>query len=264
MAPAWDAYRDRLFESLRAVSEWLVDEVDPQAGQTVLELTAGPGETGFLAASRLGPTGRLISSDFVPPMVEAAQRGATARGLDNVECRVLDAEHIDLPDNSVDSVISRFGLMLVPGQQRAVAEVRRVLRPGGRFAYATWGPPDRNPWIFQLVMALVQNGHTPPVDAFAPGGLFSLATPETNQALAAGAGFTDVTVDGLTGVMRFESRNDYWTFNTALAGPVAEMVGSLDSEQLRAVRATLDPSLAPFERDGGLELPCLTVVTSTA
>ncbi len=264
VAPAWETYRDRLFENVRSVSEWLVDQVDPRPAQTVLELTAGPGETGFLAAPRLGPTGRLISSDFVPAMVEAAQRGATQRGLDNVECRVLNAQQIDLPDSSVDGVLSRFGLMLVPEQKQAMGEIRRVLRPGGRCAYATWGPPDRNPWIFQVVMALLQNGYAPPGDPFAAGGVFSLATPDRNHELAAAAGFTNVTVEELTGTMRFESADDYWTFNTAVAGPVAELVASLSSEQLHAIRTTLDPSLAPFERDGGLELPWLSVVTSVA
>ena len=264
VAPAWETYRARLFENVRSVSEWLVDEVDPQPGQTVLELTAGPGETGFLAAPRLGPTGRLISSDFAPAMVEAAQRGATQRGLDNVECRVLDAQQIDLPDGSVDGVLSRFGLMLVPEQEQAMGEIRRVLRPGGRCAYATWGPPDRNPWIFQIVMALLEHGHAPPGDPFAPGGVFSLATPDSNHELAAAAGFKNVAVEELTGAMRFESVDDYWTFNTAVAGPVAELVASLTREQLRAIRATLDPSLTPFEGDGGLELPWLSVVTSVA
>jgi ubiquinone/menaquinone biosynthesis C-methylase UbiE len=80
VAPAWETYRARLFENVRSVSEWLVDHVEPRPAQTVLELTAGPRETGFLAAPRLGPNGRLISSDFVPAMVEAAQRGATQRG----------------------------------------------------------------------------------------------------------------------------------------------------------------------------------------
>ena len=94
VAPAWETYRDRLFENVRSASERLVELVDPQPAQTLLELTAGPGETGFLAAARLGPTGRLISSDFVPAMVEAARRGATRRGLENVECRVLDAQQI--------------------------------------------------------------------------------------------------------------------------------------------------------------------------
>jgi SAM-dependent methyltransferase len=264
VAPAWEHDRDRLFEHVRSVSERLVDEVDPQPAQTLLELTAGPGETGFLAAPRLGPTGRLISSDFVPAMVEAARRGAAARGLDNIEFRVLDAQQIDLPDRSVDGVLSRFGLMLVPEQEQAMREIRRVLRPGGHCAYATWGAPDRNPWLFQIVMALLQNGHAPPGDPFAPGGVFSLATPDSNRELATAGGFSEVAVEELTGVMRFESADDYWTHNTAVAGPIAELVASFDREQLAAVRATLDPSLVPFEQDGRLELPWSAVVTSAA
>jgi ubiquinone/menaquinone biosynthesis C-methylase UbiE len=264
VAPAWDRYRDRLFEDVRSVSEWLVDQINPEPGQTVLELAAGPGETGFLAAARLGSTGRLICSDVVPAMVDAARRGAAERGLDNVECRVLDAQQIDLPDASVDGVISRFGLMLMPEQQRAIAEIRRVLRPGGRCAYATWGLPQHNPWIFQLVAALLQNGVAPPGDPFAPGGLFSLATPESNHTLAAAGGFTDVTVDELTGTMRFDDPDDYWTNIASVAGPVAELVSSLDDAQVKAIRSTLDAALAPFERDGALQIPWLATVTSVA
>jgi ubiquinone/menaquinone biosynthesis C-methylase UbiE len=264
VAPVWEASRERLFENVRSVSEWLVDHVRPQAGQTILELTAGPGETGFLAASRLGPSGRLISSDFVPAMVEAARRGAAERGLDNVECRVIDATDIDLPDDSVDGVISRFGLMLIPAQEQAMREIRRVLRPGGRCAYATWGPPERNPWVFQMVAALLQNGWTPPGHPAAPGGVFSLATSDRNRELAAGTGFADVSVEELEGVMRFEDPDDYWTLSTSVAGPVAEFVASLSDGQLDAIRAILDPSLAPFQRDGGLEVPWLSVATSVA
>jgi SAM-dependent methyltransferase len=264
VAPAWEASRQRLFENLRSVSEWLIDHVRPEAGQTILELTAGPGETGFLAASRLGPTGRLISSDFVPAMVEAAKRGAAERGLDNVECRVIDTTDIDLPDASIDGVLSRFGLMLIPAQDQAMREIRRVLRPGGRFAYATWGPPERNPWIFRLVAALLQHGWSPPGDPMAPGGVFSLATGDSTRELAAGAGFTDVSVEELEGLMRFEDPDDYWAMSTSVSGPVAEFAASLSDGQVDAIRATLDPSLAPFERDGALELPWLSVATSVA
>jgi ubiquinone/menaquinone biosynthesis C-methylase UbiE len=262
VAPAWESYRDRLFEHSRAVSEWLVEQIDPQPGQTVLEVTAGPGETGFLAARRLGDGGRLISSDFVPAMVAAAERGAARQGLSNVECRLIDVQAIDLPDASVDGVLSRFGLMLVPDQERAVAEIRRVLRGGGRFAFATWGPPDRNPWIVNVVAALLQQGFAPPGDAFAPGGIFSLATPEGTRALVAAAGFDDVRAEELTGFMRFDSLDDYWTFETAVAGPLAQLVASLDDARVAAIRSTLDPSMAPFERDGHLEVPWSAVVTS--
>ena len=81
LSAAWERHRDRLFETQRHVSEWLIDQVDPQPGETILELAAGPGETGFLAAERLGAAGRLFSTDLGPGMVDAAQRGARARGL---------------------------------------------------------------------------------------------------------------------------------------------------------------------------------------
>ena len=158
VAPAWDRHRAHLFESTRRVSEQIVERVDPQPGQTLLELTAGPGDTGFLAAERLGSEGLLISSDFVPEMVESARKEGAGRGLTNVEFRVLDAQQIELDDASVDGVISRFGLMLVPEQMQAMGEIHRVLHPGGRLAYGTWGPPDRNPWLFQIVAALLQIG----------------------------------------------------------------------------------------------------------
>ena len=262
VAPAWESYRDRVFTQVRSVSDWLIEQIDPQPGQTVLEVTAGPGETGFEVAPRLAPGGRLISSDFSPEMVEAAKRGAAAKGIDNVECRVLDVQNIDLPDDSVDAVLSRYGIMLVPEQEKALAEIRRVLKEGGRGAYATWGPPDRNPWIFQTVMALLQNGHAPAGDPFAPGGVFSLADPSRNLELAKSAGFANVATEELSGVMRFADPDDYWTFNTAMAGPVAQLVNSLSADQIKAIRNTLDPSLAPFEKNGGLELPWVTIGTS--
>jgi SAM-dependent methyltransferase len=197
-------------------------------------------------------------------MVAATRRVAGERGLDNVECRVIDAQQIDLPDDSVDGVISRFGLMLVPKQDRAICEIRRVLRQGGRCAFATWGPPESNPWIFQVVLALLQNGVAPPGDAFAPGGIFSLSTPERHRALASAGDFADVTVEQRTGVMRFDSPDDHWSYVAAIAGPLAELVSSLDTGQVQAVRTTLAPSLAPYERGGALELPWTAIVTRAA
>src|SRR5262249_43012100 len=115
-------HRTQLFEGARPVSDWLVDQIDPRPGQTILELAAGPGETGFLAAERIGPGGRLISSDISPGMVDAARMGAGARGLGNGEFRVMDAQAVELPDSSVDAVLSRFGVMLVPEPARVVAK----------------------------------------------------------------------------------------------------------------------------------------------
>jgi ubiquinone/menaquinone biosynthesis C-methylase UbiE len=259
VAPAWERYREQLFEAQRNVSEWLIDQVDPRPGQTVLELAAGPGETGFLAAERVGPTGTVISTDLGSGMVDAARRGAAARGLANVEFRVMDAQENDLADGSVDAVVCRFGIMLMPAPEMALRHARRVLRDGGRVAYAVWGPPDRNPWLAMLAMAVVQNGHQPPGDPFAAGGVFSLAQAERNAALLDSAGFADARVEELPGAFRYESFDDYWTMQTAVSGPLAVLVSSLPSEEASAIRSTVLAMVAPFESNGGYEFPSLAI-----
>jgi ubiquinone/menaquinone biosynthesis C-methylase UbiE len=107
MAPGWEQRRDWIWELSRAVGEWMVAKLDPQPGQIVLELAAGTGDTGFAAAQRLGSSGRLISRDFSFRMVEAARRRGDQLGLSNVEYRTLDAERMDLSDDSVDESIAQ-------------------------------------------------------------------------------------------------------------------------------------------------------------
>ena len=263
IAAAWERHRTRLFEGQRELSEWIVRHLEPRPGQTILELTSGPGETGFLVAERIGPDGRLISSDLNPGMVAAARRGAEARGLTNVEFRVIDAANIDLPDASVDGVLSRFGLMLVPEREAAFAECRRVVRDGGRLSYGVWGPFDRNPWLTRLVGALLQHGHTPGGDPGGPGGVFSLATPEINRHVLEEAGFTDVEVEEVPGAQHYVSVNEYWDVQTEIAGPMSGIVRSLDADGQAAIKSTLTQMVEPYlVAGGGLELPSLALGVS--
>ena len=264
VAAGWERHRDRLFENSRPVSEWLVQQIDPKPGATVLELAAGPGETGFLVAERIGSAGRLISTDVAPAMVDTAKRGAEARGLHNIEFRVVDAQAIDLADDSVDGVLSRFGVMLTPDPRRVLSEARRVLRPGRPLAYAVWGAPDRNPWLMLVVGALLQRGHVPPGDAFGPGGVFSLAESHDNEELMGEAGYSDVQVAEIAGFMRFESVSDYWELQSAVSGPVAVLAKSLEPREVDTIRAVLEQALAPFESGSGYDVPSLAVGVSGA
>jgi ubiquinone/menaquinone biosynthesis C-methylase UbiE len=109
MAPGWERGRAYIWEVTRAVGERMVAALDPKPGETVLELAAGTGETGFAAARMVGSDGRLFSTDFSPAMVDAARRRGSELGLENVDYRVLDAERMDLPDASIDGVLCRYG-----------------------------------------------------------------------------------------------------------------------------------------------------------
>lgn len=256
VAEAWEANRQRVFDFFRAASDWLVDAIRPEPGQVVLDVAAGPGETGFLVAEAVGPAGRVISSDLAPTMVAAARRGAEARGLTNVDCRVMDAQALDLGDDSVDAAISRLGLMLVPDPAAALRELRRVVRPGGTVAYAVIGAPDHNQWMALMVGALVENGHQPMAgDPFELGGPFGLSSPDVNTGLLRAAGFGDVRTALVSGTMTVVDADDYWSTQSSLAGPLKATVDRLTDDERASVRTTLAGMLAPFETEDGYALP---------
>src|SRR5918998_5406632 len=129
-APGWRARAELQRRSTMPVSIWMVESLAPQPGHTVLELGAGLGDTGFLAAELIQPGGTLICSDFVPEMLSAAQRRAQALGIANVRFKQIDAaDAIDLEAASVDGVLCRWGYMLMADPEAALKETRRILRP---------------------------------------------------------------------------------------------------------------------------------------
>jgi arsenite methyltransferase len=105
-------------------------------GETVLDIGCGAGMDLLLAARRIGPSGRAIGIDMTDAMRDRALRSAAAAGLTNVEVYLADATSLPIPDAGVDVVISNGALNLVPEKERAFAEIRRVLRPGGRLQLA--------------------------------------------------------------------------------------------------------------------------------
>ena len=258
MAQPWERRRELTWRFTRPVSEWLVDRVDPKPGETLLELAAGTGETGFLAARRLGAEGRLISSDFAPEMVQAAERVASELGLANVEFRVLDAEQLELADACVDGVLCRFSFMLMGDPLRAFRETRRVLRPGGRLAFSTWADPSCNPWMTLSARLMIERGLTEPFSSDGPG-MFALPDADTVVPLLSEAGFGEIEVEDMELQWRFDDRDELWTFASELQGPVALALAELEEEERAAVRAALEGHAAEFGADGGYELPGLSL-----
>ena len=263
MASGWQRSRDYVWEASRKVGESLVEALDPKPGQTILELACGVGDTGFMAASRIGDEGRLIATDFSPSMIEAARSRAQELGLRNVEFRVMDAENMDLDDDSVDGVLCRWGYMLMADPAAALAETRRVLRDGGRLAFSVWGPPERNMWSAIAGTTLVQGGHMEPPEAGSPG-IFAMASPDRIRELVTGAGFAEPRIEEVEVEWRFDDFEDYWRFLNELAGACALVIEKLDEDEKQSVREAMRKATAPFERDGELAMPgvALNALTS--
>jgi ubiquinone/menaquinone biosynthesis C-methylase UbiE len=258
MAPGWDRWRAQLADALTPVREWLIGKLGPQPGETVLELGAGTGETGFETAALLGEDGRLLSTDFSPEMVEVAHRRGSELGLSNVNYRVIDAERIELDSGSVDGVLCQSTYMLVADPAAALAETRRVLRPGGRLALSVWGAPERNPWASIGGLILVERGHMPLPEPEAPG-VFSMASEERTTALLDGGGFRSVRTEEVAVRFAFRSLDDYEQWVIDVAGPFAMLLLGLPKDEREVLRALLREAFVPFATDGGYELPGLAL-----
>lgn len=259
LAAGWERQRRTIEDAMAPVRAWMLGELAPAPGDTVLELAAATGDTGFEAAAIAGDRGVLISSDFSPAMVAVARRRGAELGLANVEHRVIDAERIGLGDESVDGVLCRSGYMMMVDPGAALRETRRVLRPGGRLALAVWGPPERNPWLTNLAHALSEHGHIPSVPPKDPHP-FSLADGERVRTLLEQAGFTSTFIDEVAVGWRFQGVGDYLAFAADVGGGLAPVFRGLSQKECDGLVAWLDERLAPFATADGYRLPGIAIV----
>jgi SAM-dependent methyltransferase len=259
----WADERDFIWQSTHRVAEELVEALDPQPGDTVLEVAAGAGDTGLLAAGRVGPEGKLIQTDFAPGMVDAARRFAAEAGAENVEHRQLDAEHMDLDDDSVDGVVCRFGYMLMADPAAALAETRRVLRDGGKVALGVWTAPDRNLWAFIPAFALVEAGHVEPPEPGAPG-IFAMADPARITELVTGAGFGEPKIEEVAVQWGYTDPAIHWEKTMKLAAPIADAMDQLPDDERERIRELVATRVTEqVEKDSGALDGSAWVVTAS-
>ena len=259
-ARGWTAQADRMARATMPVSVWLVDALGLQPGDDVLELAAGMGDVGFLAAEQITPGGTLISSDFVPEMITAAQARAERLGIENVRFRQIDAESIDQPAASLDGVICRWGYMLMADPEAALRETRRVLRPGARVALAAWTSAAENQWSSLLGRELVERGHSERPDPEAPGQFAWARTGLIGERLDA-AGFAEYEVDVVDFLHVHPSFDDWIGYLRDVASRLRETLDRLEPAEREDVLASLREQALPFARDdGSLAFPARTWV----
>jgi SAM-dependent methyltransferase len=259
-APGWVRRQDAIRALGAPVSRWMLDAVALKRGDQVLELAAGLGETGMLAAELVGPSGGVIVSDQADAMLDGARARAAELELSNVEFQVLGAEWIDLPLASVDAVLCRWGYMLLADPSAALGETRRVLRSEGRVALAVWDSVQHNPWALEPSLELIERGLSAPPAAGTPGP-FALGDPARVRDLLAQAGFAEVDVQSLDLEQRHPSFEVFWETTLDISRGFHDAVLSRPETEIADIRAALATRLAPFTcSDGALAIPARTLV----
>lgn len=259
-AQGWRKRADDVRRHGLPVSIWMVEHAGLQPGQRVLELAAGPGDTGFLAAELIEPSGTLLSSDANEAMLEIARERAASFGIKNVEFSRLELEWIDLPAASVDAVLCRWGVMLIPDPPAALKEIRRVLRPGARAALAVWDLAERNPWATIDDRALIELGHMAPPEPTGPG-MFALAAPGQLEELLRDAGFGEIVVDGVDQTREYAGVDEFIDETRDLSVMFAEAYDELDQGQRDEVARKIASLAEPYRgANGSLVLPGRSLV----
>jgi SAM-dependent methyltransferase len=257
VAPAWDAHRGGVHRETSAVTEALGAGLGLREGERVLELGSGTGDHARALAELVGPSGSLLASDVAQGMVDLT--AATLADVPQAEVRRVDAAGTGLPDGDFDAVAFVMGLMFVPEPERAVAEIHRVLRPGGRAGITVWAGPDKNPWLSSCGMAAMVHGVVAGGPPTGPGGLFSLADADRFTEVLRAGGFADAQVQEVPITMTWPDAEGWFEQVSQLSGPLAVALAGAP-EKLDDVRATATDLVGRFATDEGLVLPGLALL----
>ncbi len=251
-AQQWYAQLEVTERQWGRLSDGLLELARVTSGDRVLDLACGIGDPALAAAVRVGPAGTVTATDISPDMLAFAAQRAAAAGLTNVEVHEMDAEAVDLPDASVDVVLCRLGLMFLPDLDRALAGVRRVLVPGGRFATAIpWRPQGQA--LPRLVGALVGALGLPQPPPAAPGrpGIFSLADASVICAALERAGLAEIRILPHTVAHDYRSRDEWVDWVLALNMPLRQLLAGVSDERIREARRAATDAAAEYVQEDG-------------
>jgi ubiquinone/menaquinone biosynthesis C-methylase UbiE len=209
-----------------------------ESGDRFLDVAAGPGGLS-LPAARLGA--EVLASDWSPAMIERFEARAREEGLSKAEGRVMDCHALDLPDSSFDVTGSQFGVMLVPDQPRALREMVRVTKPGGRVLVIAYGSPAEFEALQVFVSALTAVfPDFPGLPDDPPPLEFQLADPDVFRQRLTDAGLKDVRVERTAERPVFTSGQEMWDW-VLYGNPIPRMlVADLSEDQRTGLRQVLD------------------------
>ena len=238
----------------RPFAELLVAKMALRSGERVLDVATGPGVVALAAARAVGPTGEVVATDLAPEWGDVIAEESAAAGVGNVTFRTMGAEELDLPDGSFDVALCSLGLMFVPDPVRALREMRRVLRDGGRLGIAVWSTGDKV--TAAIVPRLIAAAAPPVPEAEQLPSPLALGEPGLIERHVAAAGFREITVERHTLDYVLEDAEEYWRrWVEAPSATTAAALAALSPAELERVHAAAIATLERHRRDGEIRLP---------
>jgi ubiquinone/menaquinone biosynthesis C-methylase UbiE len=258
-AEAWYRWSDTLNQWLGKATDKMLEMAGIRSGHRVLDIAAGAGEQSITAARKVGPSGYVLATDISPNILEYAQQLAEQAGIHNIETKVMDGENLAIEDESFDAVISRVGLIYFPDQQRALKEMLRVLKPGGKVAAIVYSTPEKNKF-FSVPVSIIRNRAKLPPPLPGQPGPFSLGAEGIIEKAFTEAGFINVTSTLVDAPLQLSSASECVRFEKESFGALHQLMSSLSDEEKASVWQEIEMELKKFESKSGFTGPCEMVV----
>lgn len=259
---AWRRWHPKILLQLEEMTDALLDAAALAPGMRVLDLASGTGDPALAVAHAIGPDGHITVTDLSPGMLATAEANMREAGFANASFQVADAEDLPFADSEFDVVLSRIGSMYFVDIQRALKEICRVLKPGGRVALSAWGPFERSPYIITMLTPFLTRVDVPPPPPGAPQPM-RFAEPGSLASELEKAGFATVSEDARIITSRWPGPpEEFWQHFYDIAVPFRPVFDGLETEQRDAAIAEVIAGFSQYYDGERVNVPGAIVIAS--
>jgi ubiquinone/menaquinone biosynthesis C-methylase UbiE len=261
-AKYWTKHSETIHQMFAPLTCALIERAGIREGHTVLDIAGGAGEPSLTIAETVGPEGSVTCTDAVSEMVEAARAEAQRRGLTNMQFQQCTPDALPFPDNVFDVVVSRLGVMFFPDSLAAMREMLRVLKPGGKLAFAVWGKSELNPFCYLVTRVMDQHVTSPAADPDAPNA-FRFAEPGKLSSVMSEAGAIDVE----EGVVKFDieapvSPLQFWAMRSQTSDTLREKLAKLSAGEQAEIAAEVEQAVQEFFPENQMKFPAQLIIAT--